>query len=240
MKDWYNFLEEVRQAREDLGNPETVWYRGHSSSEWKLTPSLHRFELGMKNEKILFEDFQKFFLLMGKDHKWSSDWETLFDMQHYGVPTRLLDWTETLGVAIAFAVLDHHDSHGDLAIYVLDPIKLNEKSRLDEIKHIPNDHFEYKSIYWNHEPFGAMYPIAIDPPYENKRMLAQNGTFTIHGDKPDPIESLVPEAVRQVVLPESVLKGAHEFIEYADLNPHKIYPDLVGIASHLKRKYLGA
>ena len=157
--NWYEFLEGVRQARKDLGDPEIVWYRGHSSGDWKLTPGLHRLTVGLENEQELFEDFHRLSLLMSKE--WENDWETLFDMQHYGVPTRLLDWTETLGVAIAFAVLDHHSSHGDLAIYVLDPIKLNEKSGVHEIKDIPNERFEDKSIYWHNDPFAAIYPISI-------------------------------------------------------------------------------
>jgi hypothetical protein len=171
--------------------------------------------------------------------KWENDWETLFDMQHYGIPTRLLDWTETLGVAVAFAVLDHHSSHGDLAVYVLDPIKLNKKCGLRKIKEIPDKRFEYKAIYWHNDPFSAEFPIAIAPPFKNQRMLAQNGTFTIHGSNGAAIEDLVYDAVVKVPLPESTLDGAKEFIEYADLNPHNIYPDLLGIAEHLKRKHLG-
>lgn len=49
------------------------------------------------------------------------EWSTLFDMQHYEVPTRLLDWTTTLGVAIAFALMDRDGTDGAAAIYVLDP-----------------------------------------------------------------------------------------------------------------------
>jgi hypothetical protein len=235
--EWYDFLENVRNARKQLGNPEIVWYRGHSSGEWKLIPSLHRLTIGLDREKALFEDFYRLSLLMSK--KWDNDWETLFDMQHYGVPTRLLDWTETLGVAVAFAVLDHHASHGDLAIYILDPVKLNKKSGLRKIKEIPDNKFEYKAVYWNSDPFSATFPIAIAPPFQNARMLAQSGTFTIHGSEGGAVEDLVPDAVIKVQLPESTLQGAYEFIEYADLNPHKIYPDLLGITRHLNRKHLG-
>lgn len=235
--EWYEFLENIRRARDELGNPKIIWYRGHSNGNWQLIPSLHRWEIGLEREQLLFEDFYRLSLLMSK--KWENDWETLFDMQHYGIPTRLLDWTETLGVAVAFAVLDHHSSHGDLAVYVLDPIKLNRKCGIRKIKEIPDKNFEYKAIYWHNEPFSAEYPIAIAPPFQNPRMLAQNGTFTIHGSNRIAIEDLVPDAVVKVPLPESTLDGAKEFIEYADLNPHKIYPDLLGIAEHLKRKHLG-
>lgn len=34
----------------------------------------------------------------------NSEWETLIDMQNYGVPTRLLDWMSNLGIALYFAL----------------------------------------------------------------------------------------------------------------------------------------
>jgi hypothetical protein len=36
-----------------------------------------------------------------------SSWQTLAEMQHYGVPTRLLDWTESFSFALAFALEDY-------------------------------------------------------------------------------------------------------------------------------------
>ena len=40
-----------------------------------------------------------------------SYWEWLFLMQHYKVPTRLLDWTESALIALAFAVHERKDEH---------------------------------------------------------------------------------------------------------------------------------
>jgi hypothetical protein len=51
-----------------------------------------------------------------------SDWHYLFDMQHHYIPTRLLDWTTVLGVAIFFALLK---DYGDSAIFMLNPEALN-------------------------------------------------------------------------------------------------------------------
>ena len=43
-----------------------------------------------------------------------SSWQTLAEMQHYGVPTRLLDWTESFVHALAFALGDYASLLADL------------------------------------------------------------------------------------------------------------------------------
>lgn len=235
--EWNDFLDAIREARQELGNPKIIWYRGHSSGQWNLIPGLHRWPEGLDKEANLFGEFQRTASRLFK--KRDDDWETLFDMQHYGIPTRLLDWTEALGIAVAFAVLDHHPSHGDPALWVLDPVRLNKSSGLKGIKEIPSDGFGYKTVYWHNQPFAAIYPIAIAPTYQSDRMSAQRGTFTIHGRDGRAVDELCPNAIRKVPLPQTALGGAREFLDYADLNSYRIYPDIVGMARHISRKHLG-
>lgn len=235
---WYDFLEEVRGARDKLGNPTVVWYRGHSSSQWNLIPGLHRSPGFSSKEQALFAEFQKSAARLFR--KPDNDWETLFDMQHYGIPTRLLDWTEALGVALAFAVLDHHPSYGNPALWVLDPAGLNRKSGLVGVKTVPSDAFDYKAVYWKNVPFAANFPIAIDSSsLPNDRMSVQKGTFTVHGIDGRAIEEVCPDVIVKIELPQSALDGAREFLDYAAINSFAIYPDIVGMARHIRRKHLG-
>ena len=143
---WPEFLSAVRQARQELQNPLTLWFRGHSKVSYELTPSLLRNATWDKKEQILFQEYERSaaHLLDRKD----DSWEMLEDMQHYGIPTRLLDWTDVLGIAVAFALYESNDD-ADSAIYLLDPLKLNDKSGLPGIKRTHYDKgFDYKTVYW--------------------------------------------------------------------------------------------
>jgi hypothetical protein len=233
--EWTKFLEDIKQAKAELGNPEILWYRGHPNSRFYLLASLLRFKNGIDKERELFTNFKKFADRTIKRRE--SEWETLFEMQHYGVPTRLLDWSETFGIALFFAATYNQSHHPDqnAAVYLLDPIALNKISRVNQIFRVPRDEeiFSYTKIYWNHSPFAANAPIAIEPIFINDRMLAQRGMFTVHHDKIDPIEDTFPEAIKKVILPNAVIPAAIEFLELSNLNMFSVFPDLAGLSGYL-------
>ncbi len=235
---WPEFLDCVRKARSELNNPDLLWYRGMSRSDYELIPSLLRVVNGLKKEQDLFNEYQRSAARLTVPR--SNDWELLFDMQHYGIPTRLLDWTDVLGVAIAFALYDTKDDQHDSSIHLLDPLKLNSKSGPKEVRRPTNDKdFNYKSIYWHSRPFNAVYPIAIDGPLQNDRMVAQQGAFTLHGSQFDFFETDGQDCLRKIVMKPGAKTGAREFLEYSNLNAYSIYPDIVGMARHIVRKHLG-
>ena len=235
---WPEFLDCVRKARSELNNPDLLWYRGMSRSDYELIPSLLRVVNGLKKEQDLFNEYQRSAARLTVPR--SNDWELLFDMQHYGIPTRLLDWTDVLGVAIAFALYDTKDDEHDSSIHLLDPLKLNSKSGPKEVRRPTNDKdFNYKSIYWYSRPFNAVYPIAIDGPLQNDRMVAQQGAFTLHGSQFDFFETDGQDCLRKIVMKPGAKTGAREFLEYSNLNAYSIYPDIIGMARHIVRKHLG-
>ena len=236
--EWSEFLGTLKSANDALGDPEIIWYRGHPDVDHYLLASLLRYKNGLDKEKYLFDSFQKFSDRILKRR--TSEWETLFEMQHYGVPTRLLDWTESFGVALFFAAY-YNKRHGkgkDAAIYLLSPYRLNKYSRINLIYRIPEDeqHFSYKGIYWNQKPFAASAPIAIEPIFINDRMLAQRGMFTVHHDDIKPIETEFPEAIQKVVIPSNIIDAAMDFLSLTNINEYSVFPDLAGIAGYLKKE----
>jgi hypothetical protein len=234
--EWAEFLNSIKDAKNEISSGETVWYRGHNNYRYYLLPSLLRYKNGIDKEFYLFKSFQKFGERIFEKHK--SEWETLFDMQHYGVPTRLLDWSETFSIALFFAAFYNHSAHleNDAAIYLLNPQKLNKFSRINKIYSIPRDETEYSytNIYWNKVPFAPSAPIAIEPNFINSRMLAQRGMFTVHDDSNEAIEERFPSAIRKIKLPKELIPAALEFLDLSNINEYTVYPDLGGIADFLR------
>lgn len=237
MATWNEFLEEVKQAEADLGNPREIWYRGHTDESWSLVPSLLRLDNWEQKERELFYEFKK--TASRLFDKRNNDWEILFDMQHYWIPTRILDWTTVMGVAIAFILHNDYGDSGDSALYMLDPVALNRLNGRDEIINVPEDRsYNYTAIYWENRPFAAEKPFAIRPGYQSDRIVAQKGVFTVHGTNTAGVEVTAEECVRKVTLPEEAKEEAKYFLKWANLDEYTIYPDIVGMAHHIKRKIL--
>lgn len=237
MSAWNDFLAEVREAERELGSPLEPWYRGHSNHEWLLTPSLPREQNWEIKEKELFFEFTKTAARLFD--KRSNDWETLFDMQHYWIPTRLLDWTTVMGVAIAFILHGDYENTLDSAVFILDPVALNRLSGRDDVISVPEDKsFDYKTIYWEKRPVQIERPLAVRPSQISERLRAQKGTFTVFGTAAATFEHSAAACFRKVVLPAKAKADAREFLKWANLDEYTIYPDIVGMARHITRKIL--
>jgi hypothetical protein len=237
MSPWSQFLTAVRDAERELGNPREPWYRGHADEAWELIPSLPRLADWEDKEKALFAEFKRTASRLFE--KRSSDWETLFDMQHYWIPTRLLDWTTVLGVALAFILHGDYSNEKDSAFFVLDPTALNRLSgRDDVIDVVPDDKtFDYKTIYLEKRPVQIEKPLAIRPPQISDRLRAQKGTFTVFGTQAANFEIAATSCFRKIILPSAAKTEAREFLKWANLDEYTIYPDIVGMAYHIKRKF---
>ncbi|NRB63189.1 MAG: FRG domain-containing protein [Saprospiraceae bacterium] len=104
------------------------WYRGHSKKSYKLIPTvfrpLNKEGTQFYDESKLLAEFVRRHPEAMRDH--SSTIELLTYAQHYGLPTRLLDWTQNLLVAIFFCCKEHQSEDGYL--YILQPPYYEKKT----------------------------------------------------------------------------------------------------------------
>ena len=93
------FIEKIVQ-RDKEAETET-FYRGHANKDWELLPSIFRTPNGVEKEHLLFRDMVAHEPQSFSECKSALDY--LVQMQHYGLPTRLLDMTTNPLVALYFA-----------------------------------------------------------------------------------------------------------------------------------------
>ena len=81
-------------------------------------------------------------------------------------------------------------------------------------------------------------PLAIRPPQQSERLRAQKGVFTVHGTIESGFEETAGDCFRKIILPSEAKQEAKDFLKWANLDEYTIYPDIVGMAHHIKRKIL--
>lgn len=125
------FLEEIK----DYGP--MMMFRGQSNQKWPLVPSIVRYADTIDGyddinglEDHLLHRFQQFGMPF-KDFRNLEKLEKLVHAQHYGLPTRLLDWSTNPLKALFFAVEDYNHDSVDGAVYVTSPSSWNEGTSKD-------------------------------------------------------------------------------------------------------------
>ena len=117
------------------GRPDVRWvYRGHSNYEWRLKPTVERIKWGsedvLEKERRMIRRFRELLGICRDDIGCGGDCDLCEDnvlvpylavMQHYGIPTRLLDFSWSTYVALYFASLHQssEDCGKDRAIWAL-------------------------------------------------------------------------------------------------------------------------
>jgi FRG domain. len=191
----------------DISENSPIWFRGQTSREHLLIPSLYRMKDGKKSFyntsmsemlKILIDLFKakSYFApeLIGISD--NVDTNYLISMQHYSVPTNILDWSNSAFVALYFALENEMNNQKgtkeNAAIYLLNPTRLNHAADKLESRHqssstkypitafVGDDKRFEEYLPKDHSPYGrTSYPRAVYAPYVNQRIKAQLGTFTI-------------------------------------------------------------
>ena len=215
------------------------WWRGQAISEWKLVPSIHhrRASSNENNLTFRFRNMAKARHRSCPPHADISSW--LFLMQHYGLPTRLLDWTESSLIALFFAVEDAaHDSY-DAAVWALSPTRLNKKQRGEGTIYSADHPAVFPVFQQAFSSTGqSAHPIlAVLTDQTDIRHLVQQSVFTVHGCD-TPLNNLpdAGEFVGRIRIPSAVKPALRATLDFLGITRATLFPDLDNLAFDLSRR----
>lgn len=201
-------------------------FRGVNNSDYELISSIGRLpELAssdeeLDREKALMDQFKMKSALRVKCHP-SNDWEWLSLAQHYGLPTRLLDWSINPLIALYFAT-----AHSPEELYGMS--ELSECAVYGLISHIHID-----SSYHIH-PFGITETLEFYAPSISERVVNQAGLFTVHHE---PRSAFDTDKLHKFVIPGELKPQIQAKLSLLGVSESTIYPGLDGIAKSLKTEF---
>lgn len=237
---------------------ETAWYRG-SGKEWHtLSPSLFRHPEKKTPEEL--HQLEKEIALVFSQRSppfvfqnFSGEWDRMFFMQHYGIPTRLLDWTESPFIALYFALTTcERNKSGkpakDCALWMLDPARWNAGA-LSDISFpggVLDAGREQVKAYSPAIDLGERknMPIMIYGTHNSPRIVAQRGMFALFGKGTNPMEKQYNEGkdfesgvLEKITIPKDNIDIISKSLFRKGISDSTVYPDLTGLSLELRRSF---
>lgn len=262
-ESWLDLQEELFSFTKDESHGRyrsSLAYRGVGNSKFQLETSLMRIENHFM-ESHLLRNFKKYSKSLLRDS--NNVWELLSVAQHYGLPTRLLDWSFSPYVALHFATSEISKFKDDGAIWCLDIKKIQDllpEAYIDKLrrensyvftvdmlndiengKAIPDDvEVEESLSKFDNSKDKDDFIICIEPPSIDERIINQYAMFTIMSNSNRSFNDLLkdyPDMYKKIIIPSNLKLEIRDKLDQANINERMIYPGLQGISAWLKRYY---
>lgn len=176
--------------------------------------------------KVSSHNYMRFPLDIKDDYEW------MVYAQHYGIPTKLLDFTYSHVVSLMFAVenafLD--EENNDAEVWFLNPLELNNKfANRSEVLNVTNGEMI------NLDNFDG--PVAIKTRKSNDRINAQNGLFVYFQETNQSLNTSVDDNIlRKLVIKGEYKKNILSSLYTMGIGFTTLYPELQSVSKDIIMK----
>jgi len=226
-----------------------IWFRGSTMYNHSLIPSLGRAPFKLEQERALINTFKQNAVQFFEERP-QSEWEWLFIARHHGVPTRLLDWTESPLIGLYFATHSIDDptrnDQKDGALWMLLPATLNRLAGITlpgkrdlPIFETDDEHLRnYLPSVMASERTTRLIPAAGIAIRHSKRMQAQHSVFTVTHRDQSPIDTIdTGRHIGRYIVPARSKAHIRRQLEALRIDRLTVFPELDNVARVARRPY---
>ena len=226
-KELFGLISDLKSNLDLTSESRVNLFRGQNG-DFPLLPSIARFSPKRNTSKLenaMLAEFKRRIRLMSS-FQFECEWDLLVYAQHFGMKTRLLDWTTNPLIAIWFAC-SNTLKRTDRFLYILN--------------HSENLILENKDTI---SPFDIANVKVIIPNLNNERIIAQSGWFTAHHYSEDlnqfvPLEEnkLIAKNLLKILIPKNLTGDILEELNILGVNHNHIFPDVEGLCNHINWRF---
>ena len=222
------YLGYIQDACSNFTDP---LFRGHRDENWSLVPKIARLALRddcdlLSTEKAMLDEFKR----RAQPHlefQPRTNWEWLAVAQHFGMATRLLDWTTNPLAALWFAIEGLSEGHSRAAVWIFHAFAS-----------------DYVADTEKESPFSTDVTRVFRPTHLMHRIVAQDGWFTVHkfikkSGRFVPLQknARYKKRLSYVVVPASAFAQLRVELDRCGMNSASLYADLPGLSRHIEWRF---